>query len=153
MFPFLLILMLLFSISPSLPLLLYSLFVILLTLGPFAHLFICVRSLALGWRGSPHWRPLRVVGTLDQVIVGIVVHDGSAMSLRWWEMERWGTCVTWHGHSFPKCRGLPVGMFKWDGWSGSRRTAETCSWEHVSANRGDRLGQQAAEPTLRGWGQ
>jgi len=51
MFPFLLILMLLFPISPSLSLLLYSLFVILLTLGPFARLFVCVRSLALGGRG------------------------------------------------------------------------------------------------------
>ena len=100
--------------------------------------------LRLAGGGSPRWRPLRVVGTLDRVIVGIIVQDGSAMSLRWWEMERWGTCVTWHGHSFPKCQGLPVGMFKWDGRSGSRRTAETCSWEHISANRGDRLGQQRA---------
>src|SRR6266542_3768997 len=144
MFPFLLLLMLLFSISPSLPLLLYSLFVILLTLGLFACLFICIRSLALGGRG---------ITSLEATAGGGDVGSGDCWHCcaGWVSNEfamvgdgEMGNRVTWHGHSFPKCRGQPLGMFKWDGRSGSWQMAETGSWEHVSASRGDGLGQQQA---------
>lgn len=47
--PSLLVLLLFFPNPPSLPLLFYSLLIVLFALGVFVHLFIRIWSLALGW--------------------------------------------------------------------------------------------------------